>query len=561
MFFWAFFLGASFLASERHQGGMTYLLSLPYPRLRLFQIKLLPRLTAVLAFFLLFYIVQLAWGEDLIALPMFLFAGIYFALFFVSLSLSACSENFLVLFFLSLFSMTAFLGINLLVIQAALKLRGYSLYEFAAADFIDGDLNVFLIWFIPFVAIPLILPALLSFVLSFRRLDVRPTWGFNKRFVRYLGPLFILGLIVAVVSAYSGLHMGYRTFYLTRDHRLIESHYLSDLRIHDGTGVRKLENYGHSISDFIEIDGKMYDESNDRIVRIDLSGCSYEVIYRCSPGRRFHHSLKHQGKSLIFFTRKLDYTGKRLEILDTVSGKVDVIPLAQDIVSKYFNVEIFTADESHGRRFWLIGVGRYQGTRVVRIWEDGRAEQIAESGKRPCYVNGALLTYAADKILLSREKEGRFEVAHRIANPGGYLFGSNLLYRQDLNNDPISELYGSKNVEKAGKGRNFLIARFDLESLTIQEIGELHSWPHFAGNDTHIYFEEGIDSGRQVLNVFRLWEGEPDLLRSFPGAKRVGEDFDHRVDLFPGGLVIVRGKKVNAYAFPDLHELEFKKLR
>ena len=45
---------------------------------------------------------------------------------------------------------------NLLVIQAALKLRGYSLYEMAMADFIGGDPDVFLIRFIPFVAVFLI---------------------------------------------------------------------------------------------------------------------------------------------------------------------------------------------------------------------------------------------------------------------------------------------------------------------------------------------------------------------------------------------------------------------
>lgn len=562
LFFWAFFLGASFLASERYQGGMTYLLSLPYSRLRLLQIKLLPRFTAVLVFFSLFYIIQLAWGEDFIALPMFAFAMIYFALFFIALSLSACSENFLVLFFLSMFSLMAFLGINLLVIQAALKLRGYSLYEFATADFIGGDLNVFLIWFIPFVAIPLILPALLSFVLTFRRLDVRPTWGFNKRFFRYLGPLFILALIVAVVSAYSGLYIGYRTFYLTRDHRLVESHYFSDLRIHDGTGIRKVENYGDSFSDFIEIDGNMYDESNDRIVRIDLSDYSSEVIYRCLPGRTFHHRIKHQGKSLIFLTRKLNYSARQLEILDTDSGNVSVIPLVPETLSRSSNEEIIAADAVRGQRFWLmLGGNSFLGSRIIRIWEDGEMNQLAESTKRPCYVNGMLLTYTDDEILLSRETEGRFKAIQRIPNPSGYSFGTNFLQRQDLNNVHISELYGLKSVQQEETGRSIRSARLDLESLAVKEIDLLQNRPYFIGNDAHIYFEEEIDSGRPVLKVYRLRRGERNHLRSFPGVRRIDEDFDHRVDVFPGGLVVVQGHEVNVFAFPDLHELEFKKLR
>ena len=81
LFFWAFFQGASVLASERHQGGMIYLLSLPYSRLRLLQLKLLPRFTSVLALFFLYYILHLTWGRDFVALPIFAFAVIYFAIF------------------------------------------------------------------------------------------------------------------------------------------------------------------------------------------------------------------------------------------------------------------------------------------------------------------------------------------------------------------------------------------------------------------------------------------------------------------------------------------------
>ncbi len=560
LFFWAFFLGASFLASERHQGGMTYLLTLPLSRLRLFQIKLLPRLTAVLAFFLLFYIIQLTWGEDLIALPLFAFAVIYFALFFVSLSLSASSENFLVLFFLSMFSLMAFLGINLLVVQAALKLRGYSLYELATADIISGDLDSYMIRFIPFVAAFLLLPALLSFVLTFRRLDVRPTRGFNKRFFRYLGPLFILALIVSVLSAYSGLNIGYRTFHLTRDHKLIESHVFSDLRIHDGTGVKKIENYGLSYADYIEINGMLYDECDDRIVRIDLFDFSSEVIYRCIPGRAIHTWLRHCDNSLIFLTRKHNYTAKQLEILNVDSGALAVIPLAPENSYLSSSHEIFVAGEVQGSRYWLMQVGRgSKGSRVVRIWEDGRTELIAESLKRPCYVNGMLLTYTADEILLSKEKEGRFETVQRIPNPSDYSFGTSFLYRQNLNNAFISELYGQKSAQQEETGRAFLFAKLDLESFTIQELDQLQNWPRFVGNGAHLCFEEEIDSGRPVLKVYRLQQGHLEHLRSFPGVSR--EDFEHRVDVFRGGLVIVQGKKVNVYAFPDLHELEFKKLR
>jgi hypothetical protein len=565
LFFLAVFLGASFLASERYQGAMTYMLTLPLSRLRLLRIKLMPRLVAALGFFLLFNLLLLAWGKDSTVLPLFAFPLVYFSLFFISLSLSACSENFLVLFFLSLFSLMVFLGMNILVVQAALKFRGYSLPDLVPVDFFVGDADMFLLRFIPFVAGFLILPAVLSFILSFRRLDVRPTRGFNKRFFRYLAPLMFLGLIGSMVSAYSGLHIRYRTYHLTRDHKLIESHFYSDVKVYDEKGMRKIENFRDYCWDCFEINGEVYglrEYGTDQIVRIDPSEYTQEIVYRCNPGWKFHHRIMHQGRSLIFLTRKHDYTAKQLEILKVDSGDLAVIPLTPEILSPVSNEEIIAADEAGGRRFWLMLVRRnYQGLKIVRIWEDGETEQIAESTKRPCYVNGMLMTYTEDEILLSREKDGLFAAVHRIPNPSGFGFGAYYSHKQDLNNVLISELYGLKRVPQEETGGSRLFARLDLECLVIQEIGRFRGRPHFIGNDTHLYFDEEIESGRPVFKAYRLRRGELEHLRSFPGVRRVEEDFERRVDVLTQGLVIVQGTKVDVFAFPDLRELEFKKLR
>ena len=52
LFSWALFMGTSLFSGERRQRGVEYLLSLPYSRLQLIGIKILPRLCAVIVFYL-----------------------------------------------------------------------------------------------------------------------------------------------------------------------------------------------------------------------------------------------------------------------------------------------------------------------------------------------------------------------------------------------------------------------------------------------------------------------------------------------------------------------------
>jgi len=56
LIFLAFFMGSSLFSLEHGQRGMEYLLSLPYSRLKLIGFKILPRLIAVMIFFVAFWI-------------------------------------------------------------------------------------------------------------------------------------------------------------------------------------------------------------------------------------------------------------------------------------------------------------------------------------------------------------------------------------------------------------------------------------------------------------------------------------------------------------------------
>ena len=104
LLFLALFMGASLFSGDRAQGGMEYLLSLPYSRLQLVGFKILPRLIAVVIFYLAYLIFYQASGESYSIFFFLFFTTSYISLFLIGVSLSASSDNFLVLSIASLFS-------------------------------------------------------------------------------------------------------------------------------------------------------------------------------------------------------------------------------------------------------------------------------------------------------------------------------------------------------------------------------------------------------------------------------------------------------------------------
>jgi hypothetical protein len=217
LFFWAFFMGASFLSSDRQQRGVVYLLSLPYSRLRLFTLKALPRFSALLLFYGLYIVSVSLWGKDLTAISLISFSLIYFVLFVISLSVSACSDNFLVLFFTTLFGLFVFWGLQLLIILAGFWLKGYTFYKFDIRTFFNGELDGFLVHLVPGTAVLLLVPVLITFVWAFTKFDARPVSVFNKRYLARLAGIFVLGMAAALLYAYQATDIG-DTTYLKRRH-------------------------------------------------------------------------------------------------------------------------------------------------------------------------------------------------------------------------------------------------------------------------------------------------------------------------------------------------------
>ena len=560
---WAFFMGASLFSVERGQRGMEYLLSLPYSRYQIVGIKILPRFIAVVLFYVVFLILYTSGGEDLVMLPFFSFTFIYFSLYLISLSLSASSENFLVLFVSSLFSLFIYLNLLLLIVGLVVLTKGPPL------RFIDFRLFFSKVWqpelnVLGFISVfVLLLPLLVCFGLSIKKLDLRPAKVYNKRFFKLLAPIFLGGFILSFLFANWSVGVEYSYFYLTEDHKLIESTPYSGIKIYEGNKVHKVKgDFGFWWpSPFHEKNEYVYDRISDRfsnkIVRINMSDYTLEVLYEAPPEKYFRWSIWIHEQTFAFLEYNRDHSDKKFVLLDEPSRKVTKIPLDVKPLKNHYQHTIFGANRANGQRFWLLMTWRNQKERhIFKLWEEGKIEHVGISVRWPFYINGILLSYSEDELIIHQEKEGKYVPVQRIPNPEGYRFGLSYYFRTTLDDIPIKKLYGVKRITLEDQRMGTSYATLDLENFKIEGIGKTQGRMDYYYPDD-VYFIES-DPIEPEIRIYKFMNGQVRLFKTF-------EDFDYkkpenRSFWCKSGIVLRRGKKVKVYAYPDLKEIKFKKL-
>jgi hypothetical protein len=562
LLFWALFMGISLFSAERDQRGMEYLLSLPYSRIRLIVLKIFPRVVALLAFLSVFLIFYWNGGSNAVALSFLSFTIMYFSLFLIALSVSASSDNFFVLFFISLFSLLLFLGLLLGIFWTALQSKGYVYYKLETGPFFTAELDSFIIKLIIPVAFFTLLPLLIALVLSFKKFDVRPAKTYNRRYLKCFVPVFILGVLAAFLYAHQGLEIGYTSYYLTQDLKFIQANAYSDIKIFDGQTVSKIREDLDIYWPFWEENGHVYFESGEKILRLNTSTHAIEVLYQAPPARWIDWRKWADLQAIVFMESKRGYADTQFVVLDLISREAKTLPFNGAPVKDFSGWTVFGADQADGRRFWLsYPLGAHGEKPIVRLWEDGRIEDIGKSQKWPCYINRMLFTYTEDEIIVSKSEEGGFETIRKIPNNADYHFGRWYLGGKSLNNAPLKELYGRKTTSttadpKTGQPYHRKYARLNLDSFEIEEIAD------FKGNlvyfDPESCYAYEIDEAAGRLKIYDVQHGELVLLKIFENfiPKYERNDFD----IFKSGVVIKKAKKIKIYAFPDLKEAKFKKL-
>ncbi|MCK4646513.1 MAG: hypothetical protein KAU46_09690 [Candidatus Aminicenantes bacterium] len=546
LLFWAMFMGASIFSFDRGQRGIEYLLSLPYSRLQIIGLKIIPRLSAVVIFYLLYLILYSAGGEYFLLMLFTPFTAIYFVLFLIALSLSVISDNFVVLSAASVFSLFVYLVLFYLAYVSGLLIRGIPHEEFGLtlSDFFAAEPG----WgpgFILVIALVLILPFLIAFLLSFRKFDVRPEKVHNIRYLKYFAPLLALGLLISLLFAYMGTSLDeYTDYYLTENHKLIEIALYKKIKIHDKDTVSKVEYSDDYFWPNLEEKEYVYDLGySRRVLRINTSDFTSDILYETPKGKRMCSQASKYDQTIALLERSKDFPGIQLVLIDELSKKITRISFEHEWFREYFRPFIFGTDKIGDKRFWLICSGRSWKHPLLRLWEDGRIDNIGNSRKFPCYVNRMLITYSEQALIVSKLTKNSFQTIKEIPEGKDLHFGSR--WSMNLNRAPLKEMR-TRSMQK--------YYRLDLENLEIEELGEWKG--QLQRSYTGGFYLIERDRPNKLIKIHLLKEGKLELLKSFKGFD--GRSWKNTFRVFKSGVIIKKGSKVKVYAFPDLKELKFK---
>jgi hypothetical protein len=566
------FMGTSLFSRDMGDGGMEYLLTLPYSRLHLLGLKLVPRFLAVTAAFVLYVVLLLITGmspDTMETMPLLSTGSVFFlciSLFIIGVPFSITRGSIVVSGLATMFALIVYLGIIHLFFPTALLLKGREVYYIYSLFQPLWNMPGYL-WF---SAVMLLLGSLMAFIYGFKRFNLGPARGVIKRYLKVFIPIFIIIVVVSTVWAVWQIRTPRKSYYLTGNHQLVESGDRS-VKIYDNTGVREIDMDGFYWPYFgIEKDHYIYTIHHSRygskVLRLDLRDPGYQVeeVYNVRGNASIHYRGLWMYKDAIAFfeRRREDY--QRIYYLVVVQPDTGTFKKTQ--VHGHSRVDIYPgvigAGEMEGKRFWLVYFGPYKGWDVVRIWEDGQPDKLSITDIRPVYMKGILITGNARSIIFSRVTLEGLEEIKRLPGEKGLVLHKGV--KRNLDHYPEKEIYASVRGDQYLQWKKIL--RLDLETLELEEIkpaGENRSGSlHYSHPNTWYYITRDFDItyARTILKkLYRLKKGKPGLIKEFePVILHWPKDYFR---IFNTGMVLRREGKTKVYRLPGLEEIEFKKLK
>jgi hypothetical protein len=546
LLFFALFLGASLFSMERGQRGMEYLLSLPFSRLKLLGLKVLPRLCAVIFFYVVHWLIYQDGGSDYAALSVLSFSIQYFFLFLIALSLSAASDNFIVLAVGSGFIMFILLSLFYFIFIVVSMLKyGSDLGAFSFGDLFIAEVGLDFLPQLIISAVVLVLPFIITNILCFRKFDIRPARVYNLRFLKILSPLFLVGLVAAFFIAKTTKLYDYHAYYLTTDHVLIENT-LTSLKVSNNKKQTKIPNFYYvnlwncfESNNYLIFQGHTIEKDDYQagIYRLDLKSKEIKLLYNF-PNQNAFSYFAYKYKDTIFRLER----GESPEEMILISIK---IPEGQ--IKKYiYTHPLFTSNKrkylvlcgigkEHAKQYWLIYPYYHKDITVLRLWEDGSIDNLGILPHRPHWItNKRFMMWSPEKIFLYKIENNALIKTHEF--PGTfhslpYQFG-----RLDLN---LKDIYF-----KSGNS----IIRLNVEIPEFTAIGETNADIRFTPPNIFYYQE-----GKETNKLYLMKEDKAHFIMESP----------YRFEVYPTGILLVdrSDKAVKAYSLPDLNELIFPGLK
>ncbi len=573
------FMGLSPFAMDAKQRGMEYLLSLPLPRRRLLLVKLLPRLAAVILFFLAFAAFYGLAGNAAFGGAFAAFSLTYFALFFISISLAVVHENFIIQSLWAGVALCGYLALCLWVCALGFAwkfsmpfswtgIRPWMDLSYDAASLISA-ITVFLIMLAPFV---------FSFFLAFKKFDLKPARAFNRRQLLFFVPLLLLAFAGSLgVTYFAQKSSAYdeADFHILKDQRLLKTSFAGKLTLYSQAGRQRIKTKGLSFLERMLLEQKErlflsgYDSKDGTrfIGCLNLADLSWKIVHRC-PNRYFvvpgYQSFRYDGESFVYLRRSraeaerpgLDtdpvVRTEEMELVrvDPTGGKERTIAYNTPLFKRYYEPTFIGCDTQNSMRFWLVA---HKWKNVLRLWEDGRVEDLGLSKGIPVYAGGLLFTRGDNSMKVLRLLANGSETVKEISGD----FKVNVFYNRSLDIRNVREIYVKRNKR---------IVCIDLASINVEDVGPERGniWMVPSGEFYYVEFESWPPLGTNGWKkLYRLQDGKMVLLKRFDFADA---GYGHlRVN--GNGVILHQMKMKNArvaesstriFAFPDLKELPIK---
>ncbi|MCP5107341.1 MAG: hypothetical protein GY950_28400 [bacterium] len=566
----ALFLGNSLFLGDRKQRAGDYLFSLPYSRLQLLGIKILPRLVTLVVFYLLFLLLLRNAGDTAAVIPLFTFPYLYITVFIIALSFSATMENYILTAAVTLFAVVIFRLLFFLLYVVSMRLRGiedtgspvpWLLHlEVMSRGF---PFRLF------FMSLFFLLPFIISFVFAFKKTGIHPTAHFNKRYFVLFVPL----MAVALVLSFSMVHSlptpsVQKHYYLTAGWQLIESGRFGGTRVYRADQADQMSEINAQLLEHwtepVEADGKLYIIAplwnGSRILRVDLETLETETLYKRESW------MGHTTRRLWYYKNTIaaaedayDSLTKALILVDAEMKKVTRIEFHNPRLNRFHRPRLCGTGENAGKRWWIICSHRIDRDPVMLLWENGNVEDLGMSTKNPYFLNGMLITFQKKAVLFRKMTGQGMTLVKRVPMENSIRFLEHERFRPDRSFQ--KDVYFAAGVK--GKTRYFKMDLGTFESRKIAALKDIAK-PNGFNRRYSIY---RIPSGHcyllehrrnNISAVYTVTAGgengtEVKLLKRFPSQIWVTYFSEN-------GIIQKQPDGVKIYAFPDLKELEFKGL-
>lgn len=558
LLFWALLMGNFIFSLDRGQRGIEYLLSLPYSRLQIIGIKILPRICALIIFYLLYLVIHYNGGSHAAVIAHLGFTGFYFSLFLIAFSFSASSENFVISSAVSVFFLFVYIHLFYLVLWIT---SGFINIPFSPnmpfswfinRIFVETDWAFFTLSWLP-VSIILIIPFPIAFILAFKKFDIRPSLAFNKKLFKHLVLFLIPALSFSFLVSFIGSREFSRGYYLTLDNKLIENNRISKkLKIYHQKKVAKINTYFNLWPAF-EIDHYVIGGSSEYrqkkrlyvVRRLDLINNEIKTLYEIERKDFIgYQALWKFNKEVLLIQKGENSTAFTLVIIDVISGKVKRI--AANLPLDGFSApQIFGTDKLENSRFWLVSSRKNNNRTVWRLWENGEIDNLGDSYKlQPFYINRMLFMYSEEGTeVYTIDSTGK-----KLLKEISVYAAFSSLYQKNVLDVSLTEIYGRQ-------GRK--IVRLNLKNFEINEIGDYEGYIKYVFPHDFYYINMPLDN-KTLIKLYHLKDGSMKFLQEFHLSKVKTNKPPDRINIFKNGIVFNIKGKVKVYALPDMKVLKLK---